>query len=114
MTRDEALAYIKAHPAQFKGAAPDLVLAKTRSASDPDYYNPTMYVPEQKPTVVKAAPKPAPKPAAPAPKAPAALAPIPATATGILAKVKETPLPLLLGAALVALGAGMTLYRLTR
>jgi len=53
MTRDQAIAYIRSHPDQFKGVSEEEVLSKTQSSNDANYYNPTLFVPEQKRTVVK-------------------------------------------------------------
>lgn len=122
MTRDQAIDYIKAHPAQFKGATIDEVLAKTQSSNDADYFNPTMYVPEQGKTVYKpnsptrGATVSPPKPTTPAPK-PAPLPSMPITPTDVrqgLFSSKIPALPVLLSLGLIALGTGMVIYRVSK
>lgn len=123
MTRDEAIAYINAHPDQFKGASQEEILSKTQSSNDANYYNPTLYVPEQKRTVVKpnsatrGATVSSPKPVSTAvPKSPAGTpAPgLPAT-NALIGKLSgPSALPWVLGFLTVGLGAGMAIYKVTR
>lgn len=73
MTRDEAEAYIQAHPAQFAGWPINAVLGRVRSQSDPDFYDPTLWVDPD------AGSKPAPVPrrrASPVPAIPPPPAPV--------------------------------------
>ena len=117
MTRDEAIAYIRSHPAQFKGASEPEILSKTQSANDPNYYNPTLFDPEQKATVSRAkpnvvGPSQSKKPAATPYKAPpVALAD---ARQGLFSKASLPALPVTLALGLIALGAGMAIYRVSK
>lgn len=119
MTRDEAIQYINDHPAQFKGASQEEILSKTQSSNDANYYNPTLYVPEQKRTVVK--PNTATRGATVSypqsgPKLPAK-GPVlsgPSVKQGLFSNVHVPATPVLLSLGLLALGTGMVLYKLTR
>jgi len=53
MTLEQATAYIRSHPAAFKGYSEEEILSKTQSSNDANYYDPTLFIPEQKKTVVK-------------------------------------------------------------
>lgn len=121
MTRDEAIAYIRSHPATFKGASEEEVLSKTQSSNDANYYNPTLFVPEQKATVVK--PNTASrgatvvKPATTSvPKASAPVSPAPSPFTNSLTgKLKgSNAFPWILGFLTIGLGAGMAIYKANR
>lgn len=119
MTRDEAITYIKAHPSQFKGASIETVLAKTVSSNDPNYYNPTLYVPEQAKTVVKpntptrgaTVSYPQSKPTG---GAKTSITAPPDVRQGLFAKASLPPLPTLAFMSLLALGAGIAIYRVSR
>lgn len=124
MTRDEAIAYINAHPSQFKGASQEEILSKTQSSNDPNYYNPTLYTPEQKRTVVKpntptrGATVSTPKASSTTvPKSTAANTPqssLPAS-NALIGKLKgPNALPWVLGFLTIGLGAGMALYKASR
>ncbi len=113
MNRDEAIQYIRSHPAQFKGASEPEVLSKTQSANDPNYYNPTLFVPEQKATVSR------PKPNVVGPSKPGTVpvktsATTPVATQGIFTKASLPALPTLLALALLGLGAGFAIYRISK
>jgi hypothetical protein len=78
MTRDEAIAYITAHPGQFAGVPTETVLARTQSADDPEFYDPTFFSPPE-PAPAPASP-PAPRPAPQPPTAKPVPAPAPTRA----------------------------------
>jgi hypothetical protein len=126
MTRQEAINWIQAHPSQYRGESVETVLAKTQSSSDPDYYNPTLYVPEQNKTVgarkgrgvavtYKAAPGTAIKTAAAKLPMPTPSVPAQQSALQMMrAKITNIGLPVMLAASFAALGAGMLVYRATK
>lgn len=126
MTRQEAIDYIQSHSSQFKGESVESVLGKVQSSSDPDYYNPTLYVPEQRKTVAAAKGKGvqvtyrAAKPGEAAYRAPAKTAgPVVGPDAGMalqapnLAGIKNS-LPWILGGGLAALAAGMVAFRISK
>lgn len=109
MTRDEAVDYINAHPAMFKGYQVETVLARVHSADNPDFYDPTLFTtqPGDFPSTPAAKATAAVKKAAPAYTAPAKTSMIPIPSVSILS-------PTTLAIALLALGAGFGIYRATR
>jgi hypothetical protein len=119
MTRDEAITYINSHPAQFKGASQEEVLSKTQSSNDANYYDPTMFVPEQKATVVKpntatrgaTVTYPQSKPTVPVKVTPVSTANV---TQGLFSNVHVPAGPTLAALALIAIGGGMVIYRLSR
>lgn len=112
MNRDEAIAYIQAHPDTFRGDSTDSILGKIQSTNDPDFYDPTLYVPEQTKTIPR---KQAQSVSYKSNKSPAkpALA-MPAATQGLFSNVHMPALPVALAIGLLALGAGMAVYRASR
>lgn len=109
MTRNEAVDYINAHPAMFKGYQLETVLARINSIDNPDFYDPTLFTSQAGDFPATPAPK---KVAA---KAPAAPAYVPPSKTNIIPSSSSLPaLPVTLAIALLALGAGMAIYKATR
>jgi hypothetical protein len=122
MTRDEAIQYIRSHPAMFKGASEDEVLSKTQSSNDANYYNPTTFDSAQKATVVKpntatrGATVSASRTTQTAPKISpgGTTAGLPAT-NALVGKFKGANLlPWVLGFGVIGLGAGMAIYKVSR
>lgn len=126
MTYDEAISYIRANPAQFAGASEDMVMSQIQSSNDATYYDPTLYEPSQKATVVK--PNTAsrgatvtPVAAKPAVAAPKTSAPVTSAASLKNALIAPSSLslpkittPVALGIGLLVLGAGFGIYRAQR
>ncbi len=124
MTYDEAISYIRSHPAQFAGASEDLIMSQVQSSNDATYYDPTLYEPSQKATVVKpntatrgatVMPAAAPKPAATAPKTSASVSSAASLKNALVApssfKLPKITTPVALGIGLLVLGAGFGIYR---
>jgi hypothetical protein len=106
MTRDEAVAYIQAHPKQFQGYAIETVLARVRSMTDPNYYNPTLFVadPVNAPKTTTTVKKPA-------TTIPSKQAPV---TTSIIAPLgKPLNKGLLAASALAVLAGGFIIFRAT-
>jgi len=127
MTRDEAIDYIRSHPDQFKGFSEDEVMSRVQSSDDPNYYNPTLFVPEQKKTIAKSSTPtrgatvgPS-KPITQASK-PTVIKPVAANGkstlpvqSALIGKLKGVnAFPWILGLSVIGLGAGMAIYKATR
>ncbi len=126
MNLDEAVAYIRSHPAAFAGASEEEILSKTQSSNDANYYDPTLYVPEQKATVAKpntatrgASVSYGPTPAAPKPAPSAGSKTAASSLTNALVAPSKFTLPKIttpvaLGIGILILGAGFGIYKAQR
>ncbi len=127
MTYDEAISYIRSHPAQFAGASEDMVMSQIQSSNDANYYDPTLYEPSQKATVAKpntaargatVTPAAAPRPAATASKTSAPVTSAASLKNALIApssfKLPKITTPVALGIGLLVLGAGFGVYRAQR
>lgn len=119
MTRDQAINYIRTHPAMFKGFSEPEILSRVQSSNDPNFYDPTTFDPEQKKTVVRPnTPTRGATVTYPQSKSSSgAKAPIATTTDvrqGLFAKASLPPLPTLAFFGLLALGTGIAIYRVSR
>jgi len=121
MTLEQATAYIRSHPAAFKGYSEEEILSKTQSSNDANYYDPTLFIPEQKKTVVKpnTASRGATVTYSSAPQSKTALKPSAGAEKILTAKqglfaTSLPSVPTLLLVGLFAIGVGATMYRVLK